>query len=126
MLQSLTTNAVGLDPPKPVEATRPERAEKKPETTTEKVSAAREESAEAKDPVVNREAAAEAFSKAFDSDFPSGAALDIEVNDNAGGFIYKAVDPETGEVLKQFPAAEVIERLERMAKRQGIAVDGKV
>jgi len=48
------------------------------------------------------------------------------VNDQKDGFIYKAVDRDTGEVVKQYPAEEVLDRLERLAKTQGLAVDGRV
>ena len=44
--------------------------------------------------------------------------LSIKYDKGAGRFIYRGLDPETGEVVKEYPAEEVLERIAR-AKRDG-------
>ncbi|PJK29073.1 hypothetical protein CVT23_14240 [Minwuia thermotolerans] len=75
------------------------------------------------EPRVDRQGAARIVGKAMMADYPPNASLEIDVLDEGGGFVYKAVDPETGEVLKQFPAEEVLKRLERLSRLKGLAVD---
>ena len=126
MITSVTTAipaAEGVKAP-----SRPEKAEdnaKREPLATSEIIAEKQKEAE-KEPVVNRVAAAETIADALSMDFPSNASLEIAVNDQKDGFIYKAVDRDTGEVVKQYPAEEVLDRLERLAKTQGLAVDGRV
>jgi flagellar protein FlaG len=61
--------------------------------------------------------------QALGPDFPSNASLQIDISEATGGFIYKAVDRDSGEVIKQFPPEDVLERLERKNKAQGLALD---
>ncbi|WP_416898920.1 MAG: flagellar protein FlaG [Minwuia sp.] len=121
----------GLSPG--VEKTRPvtasERSDNRKNEQQPKAAKAEEPTSpyqRSEDPVVDRRAAAETLAKAMFTEFPSNASLEIDVNEQADGFIYKAVDPDTGEVIKQFPAAQVLERLERLSRMQGLAVDGSV
>lgn len=78
------------------------------------------------EPQVDRQGAARIVGKAMMADYPPNASLEIDVLDEGGGFVYKAVDPETGEVLKQFPAEEVLKRLERMSRLKGLAVNDTI
>lgn len=110
---------------RPVEKTDQLPAKPKQNEAVAKAAERREQEA-VEEPVVDKQAAAETIAAAMFNDFPSNASLEIDVNDHEDGFVYKAVDRDTGEVLKQFPAAVVLERLERMSKVQGLAVDGKV
>lgn len=81
---------------------------------------------ESDEPRVDRAQADDVIVKALGADFPSGASLQIDIVEETGQFVYKAVDRETGEVLKQFPPEQVLEQLGRRAKVQGIALDGSV
>lgn len=127
MITSTTTPLTrGAEPVAPT--SRPDKAEEKPKQETRAALAVIEEKRqqEAEEPVVDREAAAETVAAALDMDLPANSALEIAVNDQDDGFVYRAVDRETGEVLKQFPAEEVLSRLERLNRFQGLAVDGQV
>lgn len=128
MINTATTSAVSAPAARPVEAADTTKRDRDAETVNPAVAAAaeRRDAANEEDPGVDRAAAAEAVAKAMFTEFPSNASLEIAVNDQDDGFVYRAVDRETGEVIKQFPAEEVLERLERMAKTQGLAVDGRV
>lgn len=122
-----TSSAQGREPLAPIE--RSAKAEEKPkqeqtEAVTDVIEAEREQAAE--EPKVDRAAAAETLAKALDMDFPKNSSLEIAVNDQDNGFVYRAVDNDTGEVIKQFPAEEVLSRLERLNRMQGLAVDGQV
>jgi uncharacterized FlaG/YvyC family protein len=44
--------------------------------------------------------------------------LSIKYDKAAGQFVYRGLDPETGEVVKEYPAEEVLERIAR-SKRDG-------
>ncbi len=127
MIDTANIGTIGVEPPRSVERI----AKDKPETRSENPAATKRAEAEAEkanrtEPVVDREAVAETIARALYDDFPSGASLDIEVNDDADVVIYKAIDPDTGEVLKQFRPEEVVDRLERLSKAKGLAVDSSV
>lgn len=128
MINTATTSAVSGPAARPVEAADTTKRDRDTEIVNRAVAAAaeRRDAANEEDPGVDRAAAAETVAKAMFTEFPSNASLEIAVNDQDDGFVYRAVDRETGEVIKQFPAEEVLERLERMAKTQGLAVDGRV
>lgn len=53
-----------------------------------------------------------------------GLHLRIEI-DESGGFVYLAVDSETGEVVRQYPPEEVLERLKPFQEPVGLTVDRK-
>lgn len=124
-----THNQPGIPGAKaPAPINRPDKAEKELKRETEAISEAiaeKRKQAE-EDPKVDREAAAETVARALDMDFPKNASLEIAVNDQDDGFVYRAIDRDTGEVIKQFPAEEVLSRLERLNRMQGLAVDGAI
>lgn len=107
---------------------RIDKADEKPkQESAEVLEAIEAKRAQAEEePVVDRGAAAETVAKALNMDFPRNSALEIAVNDQDDGYVYRAVDRDTGEVIKQFPAEEVLNRLERVNRMQGLAVDGQV
>ena len=51
--------------------------------------------------------------------------LSIRYDEASGRFIYREVDPATGEVLSEFPAEEALERLARLKTLAGAALDRK-
>jgi flagellar protein FlaG len=128
MINSTGSPTSTLAPEPMVPPSRPEKAEQDTKQLAASLAdIARETSEQSEDkPVVDREAAAKTVAKALAMDFPSNSALEIAVNDQDDGYIYRAVDRDTGEVLKQFPAEEVLSSLERLNRIHGLAVDGQV
>lgn len=68
---------------------------------------------------------------AFSSD---NLKLSIRYNKEVGRFVYRGLDPETGEVVREYPPEEVLERIAR-ARRQnrdrlptpaGVALDRRL
>lgn len=49
--------------------------------------------------------------------------LSISYDKPTGRFIYRGLDPDTGEVVRQYPADELLERAARLREIQGVAVD---
>lgn len=103
-----------------------EERQKISETRQPRAIADQEDEGRTDDPRVDRQGAARIVANAMMAEYPPNASLEIDVLEDGGGFVYKAVDPETGEVLKQFPAEEVLKRLERMSRLKGLAVDETV
>jgi hypothetical protein len=52
--------------------------------------------------------------------------LSIRYDEPSGRFIYRELDPATGEVLSEFPAEEALERLARLKNLAGAALDRTV
>ena len=52
--------------------------------------------------------------------------LSIRYDEPTGRFVYRELDPETGEVLREFPPEEVLERLARLKSLAGAHLDSKV
>jgi len=52
--------------------------------------------------------------------------LRIDRNEDAGRFVYQAVDIESGEVLMQFPAEEMLRILSFYRQAAGLVVDDRV
>lgn len=49
--------------------------------------------------------------------------LQIDLDEDAGVFIYKSVNPETGEVISQFPSDDVVRALTQFRDAEGLVVD---
>ena len=49
--------------------------------------------------------------------------LRISYNEKADRFIYKGINPETGEVIREYPPEEVIKRIVTLKKIAGLIVD---
>lgn len=56
----------------------------------------------------------------------SNTKLSIDVDDESGLFVYKGVDKQSGEVVSQFPAKEVLALIAYYREAEGIVVDEKV
>ncbi len=52
--------------------------------------------------------------------------LSIDVDDESGLFVYKGVDKQSGEVVSQFPAEEILALIAYYREAEGIVVDEKV
>ena len=60
-----------------------------------------------------------------DSRFPTGR-FSIDHDDESGRYVYRLVDWETSEVLKQFPNEYVLQRVAYYRELQGVAVNSEV
>ncbi len=63
------------------------------------------------------------------SDLPApklNARLSIEKDETTGKYIYKTIDPETGEVVKQWPREDVLKAISDINNTAGMIVDQKV
>ncbi len=77
----------------------------------------------ADDPIKRAEAAIGAFF--VDDRFPSGR-FSIDQDEDSGRYVYRLVDRETDEVLKQFPGDYVLRRVAFYRELQGLAVNNEV
>lgn len=51
--------------------------------------------------------------------------LTMEKNEEAGVVVYKAIDRDTGEVIKQFPPEDLLKLLTYYRRIEGLALDAK-
>lgn len=64
--------------------------------------------------------------------FPQGdgqhadARLLIEQDEVAGSFVYKIVDADSGEVIRQFPQDQLLEVMEFFKQHTGVVIDRRV
>lgn len=75
------------------------------------------------DPVRRAEEAIGAFFE--DESNPSGR-FSIDQDIDSGRFVYRLINEDTGEVLKQFPGDYVLRRVAFYRELEGIAVDSEV
>ena len=118
------SQAIGRTPPARAVSDRETEPDKS--VVTKDYKAEREAAQKEEDPKVDRQRITDTITAALRNDFPANTNLQIDIADATGSFVYKAVDRDSGEVVKQFPAADVLERLERMAKVQGLGIDSEV
>ena len=71
------------------------------------------------DPLVK---AAEIIDEFVPEDGPN-TKLRIDKDDDTGRFIYKSVDTESGEVIKQFPPETILELISQYRSLEGLVVD---
>ncbi|MZR30812.1 flagellar protein FlaG [Sneathiella litorea] len=60
-----------------------------------------------------------------DSRFPSGR-FSIDQDEESGRYVYRLIDQQTDEVLKQFPGDYVLRRVAYYRELQGLAVNSEV
>ncbi len=51
--------------------------------------------------------------------------LVIEKDESTGSFVYKSVDRETGEIIKQYPREEVLRAIAIASDAEGLIIDTK-
>lgn len=61
-----------------------------------------------------------------DGDDEVSTSLKISQDSDSGRFVYKSVDDETGEVVRQFPPEEILNFISRFRDAAGLLVDGEV
>jgi len=57
---------------------------------------------------------------------PSNSKLQIEQDEETGTFIYHSVDPDTGEVLRQWPSEQLLKLREHLSEMEGVLFDKEV
>ena len=67
-----------------------------------------------------------AVEKLIRRSLPSNSKLQIEQDKETGTFIYRSIDPETGEVLRQWPSEQLLKLREHLAELEGMFFDVKV
>ena len=67
-----------------------------------------------------------AVEKLIRRSLPSNSKLQIEQDKETGTFIYRSVDPETGEVLRQWPPEQLLELREHLSDIEGMLFDKEV
>jgi len=55
--------------------------------------------------------------------FPENTTLRIEQDEDTGRFIYKSIDNDTGEVVRQFPPEDILEVLALFRDPEGVILD---
>ncbi|PHQ70026.1 MAG: hypothetical protein COB93_06525 [Sneathiella sp.] len=81
------------------------------------------DTAQITDPVKRAEQAIGPFFE--DESFPAGR-FSIDQDSDSGRYVYRLIDIETKEVLKQFPGDYVLRRVAYYRELQGLAVDSAV
>ena len=100
---------------------QPGKAESSPPPAKEKEAATRE--------FENKKADLESLARELDKFIPdaqSNTKLRIDKDESTGKFVYKGVDPDTGEVVRQFPAEDVLAAIRGFREVAGLVVDGEV
>lgn len=67
-----------------------------------------------------------AVEKLIRRSLPSNSKLQIEQDKETGTFIYRSVDPETGEVLRQWPSEQLLKLREHLSEMEGMLFDKEV
>jgi len=67
----------------------------------------------------------EAMANLIKKSLPSDSKLQIEQDEETGTFIYRSIDPETGEVLKQWPSEDILHLRASLRELQGLLFDKK-
>ncbi len=67
-----------------------------------------------------------AVEKLIRRSLPSNSKLQIEQDEETGTFIYRSVDPETGEVLRQWPSEQLLKLREHLSEMEGMLFDTEV
>ena len=67
-----------------------------------------------------------AVEKLIRRSLPSNSKLQIEQDKETGTFIYRSVDPDTGQVLKQWPSEQMLKLREHLTEMEGVLFDKEV
>lgn len=62
----------------------------------------------------------------FEDESSPNAKFSIDMDRDSGRFVYRLVDSDTGEVVKQFPGDYVLRRIAYYRELEGIALDDQV
>ena len=67
-----------------------------------------------------------AVEKLIRRSLPSNSKLQIEQDRETGTFIYRSIDPETGEILRQWPPEQLLKLREDLSELEGMLFDKEV
>jgi flagellar protein FlaG len=67
-----------------------------------------------------------AVEKLIRRSLPSNSKLQIEQDKETGTFIYRSIDSETGEVLRQWPPEQLLKLREHLSEFEGMFFDKQV
>ncbi len=67
-----------------------------------------------------------AVEKLIKKSLPTNSKLQIEQDKETGTFIYRSVDPNTGEVIQQWPSEKLLELRSFLKEMEGVLVDKQV
>jgi len=68
----------------------------------------------------------EAVAKLIKKSLPPNSKLQIEQDKSSGTFIYRSIDPDTGEVISQWPSEKLLELRDFLTHMEGVLVDKTV
>src|SRR5258706_6795806 len=68
----------------------------------------------------------EAVAKLIKKSLPANSKLQIEQDKTTGTFVYRSIDPDTGEVISQWPSEKLLELRDFLAQMEGVLVDKTV
>src|SRR5258706_16247258 len=68
----------------------------------------------------------ESVAKLIKKALPSNSKLQIEQDKTSGTFVYRSVDPDTGEIISQWPPEKLIELRQYLKEMEGVLVDKTV
>ena len=68
----------------------------------------------------------EAVAKLIKKSLPPNSKLQIEQDKVSGTFIYRSVDPDTGEVIAQWPSEKLLALRDFLTQMEGVLVDKTV
>lgn len=64
-----------------------------------------------------------AVEKLIKKTLPSNSKLEVEKDKELGTFIYRSINPDTGEIIKQWPPEKLLELREYLKEMEGLLVD---
>ena len=64
-----------------------------------------------------------AVEKLIKKTLPSNSKLEVEKDKELGTFIYRSVNPDTGEIIKQWPPEKLLELRGFLKEMEGLLVD---
>ena len=67
-----------------------------------------------------------AVEKLIKKSLPTNSKLQIEQDKATGTFIYRSIDPDTGEVTQQWPSEKMLELRDFLKGMEGVLVDKQV
>ena len=67
-----------------------------------------------------------AVEKLIKKSLPSNSRLQVVQDEKSGTFIYRSIDPDTGEVVAQWPPEQLLKMRDYLAELSGLIVDKAV
>lgn len=67
-----------------------------------------------------------AVQKLIKKTLPGNSKLQVEQDKNTGTFIYRTIDPDTGQVIRQWPPEQLLELRQHLKDMEGMLLDKTV